>query len=340
MAAPARAHEAYAGVNIDNYRRIAGVGWGVVLALLALMAPFSPPSKAIGFAGWIVATVLLAIPVAGVAWLATHPRRATLAVLLGSCYYGVFGIAVAQWLAGGWPSPYGDVYLPLVLVGALGHPPSRFIPLFAVLAVAALLPEAYAPNGPLFVDAVFWLLLWAGMAAVCLVLMSRVRDQRLGAERLANVDALTQLANRRAFDRQAARVLDHGLAVGVGDLDDFKSINDRYGHLAGDQVLTAVARVLAEQARAGDAVFRWGGDEFAILLPGTDAAEADGVCARLERAVCEHVRRPDGEPLAITIGWAVHRAGLDLLGLVAEADAALLARKASRKLATRHSDVA
>ena len=285
MPAPARAGGAYAGLNVENLRRMSGVGWAAVLVLVQLMVPFYPPNEAIGWAGWIVGSVLLVIPAAGLAWLATHPRQATLNVLLASCYYGVGAIAVAQWLAGGWPSPYGELYLPLMLVGALGHPPSRFIPLFVVLGVAALLPELYAPNGPMFVDAVFRLLIWAGMAVVCLVLMSRVRHQRLVAEHLANVDALTQLANRRAFDRQASRVLEHGIAVGVGDLDDFKSINDGHGHLAGDQVLAAVARVLSEHARAGDSVFRWGGDEFAILLPGADGHEAEVVCARLEAAI-------------------------------------------------------
>jgi GGDEF domain-containing protein len=82
-------------------------------------------------------------------------------------------------------------------------------------------------------------------------------------------------------------------------------------------------------------VFRWGGDEFAILLPATDAVEAETVCGRLEEAVAQHVLRPDGRPLSISLGCAVHRPGLDLLGLVAEADAALLARKASRKLPPR-----
>ena len=340
FATPSRPGGAYAGVNLENLRRISGVGWAAVLVLIALMAPFYPPDQAIGRAGWAVGAVLLAIPVAGLLYLARHPRRATLRVLLASCYYGVLAIALAQWLAGGWPSPYGEVYLPLLLVGALGHPPSRFVPLFAVLAVAALLPEAYAPNTPLLIDALFRLLIWAWMALACLVLMSRVRDQRIVAERLANVDALTQLANRRAFDRQATRVLEHGIAVGVGDLDDFKSINDRYGHLAGDQVLSAVARVLSEHARAGDTVFRWGGDEFAILLPGADGDEAGIVCERLEAAVAAQVRRPEGTPLRITIGWAVHRPGLDLLGLVAEADDSLLARKAGRKHAVGRSEVA
>jgi diguanylate cyclase (GGDEF)-like protein len=327
-------------VNIDNLRRISGIGWGVVLALIVLMAPFSPPNQAIGWPGWIVGNALIIIPAIGLAWLATHPQQATLRVLLASCYYGVIGVAVGQWLAGGWPAPYGEVYLPLILVGALGHPPSRFIPLFAAMCVASLTPEIYHPNSGMFVDAMFRLVIWAGMSVLCLILMSRVRQQRLVADHLANVDALTQLANRRAFDRHATRVLDHGVTVAVGDLDDFKSINDGYGHLAGDQVLAAVARVLSERARAGDAVFRWGGDEFAILLPATSGDEAELVCARLEAAVADHVLRPDGDPMIMTIGWAVYRPGLDLLGLMAEADAALLARKATRKLSVRQADVA
>jgi diguanylate cyclase (GGDEF)-like protein len=327
-------------VNIHNLRRISGIGWGVVLALIVLMGPFSPPISAIGWAGWVVSSVLIVVPAVGLAWLATHPEQATLRVLLASCYYGVIGVAVGQWLAGGWPAPYGEVYLPLILVAALGHPPSRFSPVFALVCVASLTPEIYAPNSGMFVDAVFRLIIWGGMAVLCLILMSRVRQQRLVADHLANVDALTQLANRRAFDHHASRVLDHGLAVAVGDLDDFKSINDGHGHLAGDQVLAAVARVLSERARAEDTVFRWGGDKFAILLPATDGEEAEAVCARLEAAVTDHVLRPDGTPMVITIGWAVHRPGLDLLGLVAEADAALLARKATRKLSLRAADVA
>jgi len=337
---PTRSGQAYAGVSIENLRKISGVSWAAVLLLVALMIPFYPPDEAIGGAGWIVAAGLLLIPAVGLAWLAAHSQRATLGVILLSCYYGVAGIAVAQWLAGGWPSPYGEVYLPLVLIGALGFPASRFAALFALLAVAALLPELYASDHSMFVDAIFRLVIWVGMAGVCVVLMSRVRRQRLVADHLANVDALTQLANRRAFDRHAVRVMGHGVAVAVGDLDDFKTINDGYGHLAGDQVLAAVARVLSEQARTGDSVFRWGGDEFAILLPDTSGDEAESVCARLEATTARQVRRPDGRPMAITIGWAIHRPGVDLLGLVAEADAALLARKAGRKVAVRSVDVA
>ena len=98
--APVRAGGAYAGLNIENLRRMSGVGWAAVLVLVQLMVPFYPPNEAIGWAGWVVGAALLAIPAAAwPGWPAT-PRRATLNVLLASCYYGV----APSPLRNGWPA--------------------------------------------------------------------------------------------------------------------------------------------------------------------------------------------------------------------------------------------
>ena len=327
----------YAGANIENVRRIAGLGWLIVLPLCWLMSAVYPPTAHGVVLGWVLASVIFGLVVASFAWLFFHQERATWGLVLASSYVAVALLAVIQWLAGGWPSAYGEALLPIIFLGALAYPPSRFIPLFGFIALAALAPELYAPNTKEAIDVVFRVSIWAAMSTVCLILMTRIRRQRIVAARLANVDPLTQLPNRRAFDTQAARALPRGVAIGVGDLDEFKSINDGHGHIAGDQVLSAVARILHEHARAADTVYRWGGDEFAILLHGADADEAAHVCERLEAAVAKYVRRPDGEPISMTIGWAVSRPGIGLMDLVADADADLLARKATRKPSWRAS---
>jgi diguanylate cyclase (GGDEF)-like protein len=103
-------------------------------------------------------------------------------------------------------------------------------------------------------------------------------------------DALTGLANRRAYEErlavETARATRYGhrLALCVFDLDGFKGVNDRFGHPAGDEVLRGVARVI-EESRVADDAFRIGGDEFAVLMPQTGAAEARQAAERLAAAI-------------------------------------------------------
>ena len=108
---------------------------------------------------------------------------------------------------------------------------------------------------------------------------------------LADHDPLTGLRNRRLFEHdlkvQVARSQRYGEVAGlmVIDLDDFKSVNDRYGHKIGDDVLKAVARALSRRLRETDLVARLGGDEFAILLPHIDADGMAVVAEGLERVI-------------------------------------------------------
>jgi diguanylate cyclase (GGDEF)-like protein len=111
------------------------------------------------------------------------------------------------------------------------------------------------------------------------------------ARQLADLDALTGLHNRRYFHDTLAREVaraqryDRKLALVVFDLDDFKAINDRIGHLAGDAVLAEAADRVREVVRSADVACRVGGDEFAVILPESTLRDADQLYRRLERAV-------------------------------------------------------
>jgi diguanylate cyclase (GGDEF)-like protein len=112
-------------------------------------------------------------------------------------------------------------------------------------------------------------------------------------EKLALSDPLTELANRRAceavLEREIARAQRHGdpLSVLLVDVDKFKNINDRFGHEAGDAVLSGLAGILREKLRTSDEPARWAGDEFLIILPSTPFEGALVVAERLRAAVAQ-----------------------------------------------------
>jgi diguanylate cyclase (GGDEF)-like protein len=160
------------------------------------------------------------------------------------------------------------------------------------------------------------------------------------ALRLSETDPLTGVPNRRALERRldeeilrAAR-FSHPLAIGLADIDDFKTVNDRFGHGTGDAVLTSVAHELQRVLRAIDVVGRYGGEEFLFLLPETDAAGALVASQRLLDTLrdCDLDGLPPGHRVSISIGlseFPAHgRTGSDL---IAAADEALYMAKAAGK---------
>ncbi|RZA14282.1 MAG: GGDEF domain-containing protein, partial [Lysobacteraceae bacterium] len=153
---------------------------------------------------------------------------------------------------------------------------------------------------------------------------------------LATHDALTDLCNRRHFielaEKEIARALRHGrpLSLCIVDVDLFKPINDRYGHISGDDVLRQLAALLGAHARDEDIAARIGGEEFALLLPECGAEDAAAFAERLREKVARTPFAPGGEPQPITvsIGVCALKPGRDTRpGLMAAADAALYRAK-------------
>jgi diguanylate cyclase (GGDEF)-like protein len=172
--------------------------------------------------------------------------------------------------------------------------------------------------------------------------MAALREQMSDLQRsrhLAATDPLTGLANRRAFGeavrRELARAERAGtpLAVVMLDIDDFKQINDEFGHGAGDQVLRAVARAAQSGTRKGDIIARLGGDEFALLMPDADQSKASVIGERI-RADIASLAAHDGGPshVGVSVGLAVTRGREHSVhGLLAEADRDLYRDKHERK---------
>ena len=158
------------------------------------------------------------------------------------------------------------------------------------------------------------------------------------------LDPLTGLPGRRALQQRLiaehARVRRHGgsCALALVDLDRFKPINDRYGHLAGDSFLEAFAAALRRLLRPYDSAFRYGGDEFVLVLPQSGQDEAEAAVARIQQALAEqpllHLR---GQPVhaAFSAGIALIEPARSVVQSVSDADARLYAAKAGAARADR-----
>jgi diguanylate cyclase (GGDEF)-like protein len=156
-------------------------------------------------------------------------------------------------------------------------------------------------------------------------------------ERQALVDALTGLANRRRSDQMLhlelsrAIRLEAPLAFVLADVDHFKSVNDEFGHPAGDAVLRKVAALFTEALREIDVAGRWGGEEFALILPGTDLEGGLQLAERLRAALAARPLRVDQAEIRVTasFGVASFPEHVSERAIVAAADAALYEAKRS-----------
>ena len=157
---------------------------------------------------------------------------------------------------------------------------------------------------------------------------------------MALKDTLTGLGNRRFFDDsfekavQLAKRNAQPCALILLDLDNFKQVNDMSGHSAGDDVLLAVASSLNDTLRQTDSLFRFGGDEFAVILSGQDSGSSELVARRLVRAINQHYLCQQHE-VSASAGLALLNEHQDSKQLFAAADKALYAAKEAGKSTVR-----
>jgi len=229
-------------------------------------------------------------------------------------------------------------FLPTGLAGMLGgrHRVGQTVLLSIVSAVVAVWHQSTVLE---------WLGLgvWGGVLGLQAVIIGSLSDsRRREMTRLAEAhrtdtlsDALTGVANRRAFEYELSRRVTEwnrqrsALSLMLLDIDHFKRLNDTFGHPAGDAVLRRVAEVLSEHCRETDLVSRYGGEEFVIVMPNTPGGEARRVAERVRAGIESAECLVDGQPLQVTISAGVAEMLLGEQGddLVRRADQALYASK-------------
>jgi diguanylate cyclase (GGDEF)-like protein len=234
----------------------------------------------------------------GEALAATHDPYALLPVIVTNTVEATGAAAGRLVLGGEELAAAGDLEAP-------GAPLA--IPLGTFGAGEAVL--YLTPAGTDFSDDARELAHWLGSQAS--VALENARLHRL-VERQASTDGLTELANRRHFEESLAVEMTRAerfggtIALVLADLDDFKQVNDRYGHQSGDDVLCTFASILRETVREIDLPARYGGEEFALLLPQTDAEGAERLAERLRRALAARPIRTRADGLiAVTASFGV-----------------------------------
>jgi diguanylate cyclase (GGDEF)-like protein len=339
----------YRGADMDVVRRVTGIAAFLSALVIAALAPLAPPDVPLGApAGWSILCILVGgYVLLGLRLERTVEFRPDVAIAIH--YAGLAGVALVVWLSDGRESPYTSLFLIWMVVAGASHPPRRTLGIIAATAAFATLPFLYDDWSGVFAgDMALRLVIWSVLTLMACVWTTRVRMQRADlmqeeehAKRQARLDPLTGLGNRRAFDERLDRAIDHArlhsepLTVIVSDLDDFKEINDSYGHLNGDELLRAAAEAMLAAVRDNDACYRWGGDEFAVLLPGVEQDVAEKVAERVSASVVATCIRPGGDPQTLTWGIAELASHMQASDLLASADLALMTRKHNRQRGSR-----
>ena len=204
-----------------------------------------------------------------------------------------------------------------------------------VYVITMFLAAAVIPDPAAAWDERQLLIATAALIVSTVILSGALVESDRAHRRRSTLDSLTGLFNRTALEQRLAELdgqpcdpregLSHAFLL--CDLDHFKRVNDQFGHAAGDAVLQDVAYTMRATLRAGDSIYRVGGEEILVMLPGAGHEDAVEIAEKLRVAVRE--RRPVGVPVSLSIGVAVAEPGpVDTEDMLARADAALYAAKA------------
>jgi diguanylate cyclase (GGDEF)-like protein len=166
------------------------------------------------------------------------------------------------------------------------------------------------------------------------------REHRQLAEAEAIVDPLTQSFNRRYMDELIEKELNRAGRTGTQiaflmvDVDDFKSVNTRFGHIVGDTILREVADVIRRSVRASDTVVRYGGDEFLVILAEAAEPDAERVIGRIDQRVLawNNACKIEGYRMGLSCGWALHAADMPVNVALEAADKKMYSCKHLRRI--------
>ncbi len=172
------------------------------------------------------------------------------------------------------------------------------------------------------------------VSTLAFILANRTEAQRLELELLATRDPLTGIYNRRAMTQELSIAVEANkrqqspVSLIIFDLDNFKSINDKHGHAEGDRVLVNFASLISQSTRQIDRFFRYGGEEFVLLLPAVRTSELSAIAEKLRLKISNELRSA-GVVVTVSLGAAPLRADEDWQDWLRRADAALYAAKTS-----------
>lgn len=320
-AAAFRAHSRMAGdlrlavVTLFNASSFAIIGpfaiyrvttgeWSIVFADALILSAFSAYTVLAWKYNRIVLAANLFAATASLAGLVT-------VLLLGVSPVWIFGLLVASFLMA---ETRVAVIASVVVIGCVALQPETFhtsTEYFAFVAVAVM------------------------VSLFSLIFATRVDNQRSQLTRLAGQDGLTGAFNRRSLDEDLEVLTRHGrtegdLSLALLDLDDFKRFNDEHGHETGDRILIDLTAIVATATRDKDRFYRYGGDEFILLMPRTGRHGAEVAIQNLCRQVHERLECPGGR-VRMSVGIAAYRDGETVDEWLGRADRALLDAKRSGK---------
>jgi diguanylate cyclase (GGDEF)-like protein len=301
--------------------RVSGWLW-IVGALVGIAGTFLPGADNEGVV-WVLllSAAVLAYGVASVTGIIPW-ERASMETLAVGMVVTVPVVGLAIYLTGGSISYVQPLLICSLLYAALFFPPRWAWPLTIELVVVAAAPLIYEDGATAHAFPSRYLALAAAFLSLTGVMVSlkrRLVEAEARQREIANLDPLTGIANRRAFDSALRRELalrldsqngrrksdDEPFALLVFDLDDFKSINDDYGHPVGDAVLRRTAQRVHGILRSTDLLARIGGDEFAVLAPGSHGEGAARMGEAIAAAIAEHEPGSHSPSPRASLGLAV-----------------------------------